>query len=86
MAIFSTILAIAKAIPVLDSWLSQFMAFYTQQKIASMKDEDYQAVRKAVLERDQRDLEKAAGNPNPGEVSNAPGSEIISGPPPGVGQ
>lgn len=84
MQVIAAIIAIAKAVPVIDSWLQQLVAAYTAARIASMKKENRDAIRKAVQEQDQRDLESAVGNPNPGEPSNAPGSEIISGPPPGV--
>ena len=83
-AIFSFLLAFLKAVPVLNSWFEQFVAFYTNAAIDRMQKENRDAVRKAVQEYDQRELEKAVGNPNPGEPSGQQGSEIISGPPPGA--
>lgn len=83
---FATILAVLKAIPVLDSWFQQLVALYVSLQISNMKSENRDAVRKALEEHDQRDLEKATGNSqHSGEHSGETSSEIISGPPPGVG-
>lgn len=83
--VFGTILAVLKAIPVLDSWFQQLAVLYFNMQVSNMKAENRDAVRKALAEHDQRDLEKATGNPNPGQHSGETTSEIISGPPPGVG-
>jgi len=85
LSVFSTILAVLKVIPILDSWFQQLMVFYAKAAVDRIKKEDREAVLKAFAEKDQRDLEKAIGNPNPGEVSGDEGTETISGPPPGVG-
>ena len=84
MSVFSIIFAIIKAIPVVQNWIESFLVFYAEQKKTSMKRENREAILKAISEGDTRDLDKAVGAPNPGEVIDAPGSEIISGPPPGV--
>lgn len=84
MAIFGTILAVLKAIPVLDSWFQQLVALYVAARISSMKAENKEAIRKAIEEHDTRDLEGVSGNPSPGGHSGESSSEIIGGPPPGV--
>jgi hypothetical protein len=85
MSVISAILALLKAIPILDSWFQQFFAAYAEHEIANMKAENRDSIRKALAEHDQRDLEKAIGNPNPGEASGDSGVEIVDGPPPNVG-
>lgn len=85
MQVISAILAIFKAIPVLDSWFQQMVAAYVTARIASMKAENRDAIKKAVQEQDTRDLDKAVGAPDVGEIINAPGSTVQSGPPPGIG-
>ena len=76
----STILAIIKAITAIKSMFEQLMALYVQSEIASMKKENVVALRKALNEHDQRDLEKALGNPNPGTSSGDSGAVIITDP------
>ena len=72
-AIFALITAIAQAIPVFAKWLEQFNVWYINQQIDKMAAENVAAIKKAIQEKDQRDLEKALGNPNAGEPSNLPG-------------
>jgi len=81
---FSAILAIIKAIPSIKSLVDSFVSYYVGQQIAAMKKENKDAIRKALNEHDQIDLEKALGNPSAGEVSNNPGTSIIDAPPIGV--
>lgn len=85
MEIFTGILAIFKAIPVLDQWLEKFVTFYVEQKWKAMLEENRAAIRKALVEHDQRDIEKAIGNPEAGEPSKAPGVVIVDHPPPNIG-
>lgn len=68
-AIFGAIVGLIKAIPIFDQWFQQLAALYVSERIHSMKQENVDALRKAVAEKDQRDLEKAIGNPNPGAPS-----------------
>lgn len=75
------ILGILKAIPILDAWFQQLSTAYTVGKIASFKKENLEALRKAINEKDQRDLEAAVGNPHPGEASGDAGAVIIDAPP-----
>lgn len=71
------ILGLIKAIPILDSWFQQLTALYVEQKLASMRTENREAIRKAVYEHDQRPAEVALGNLHPGEPSGVPGSVIV---------
>jgi hypothetical protein len=82
--IINEILAIAKAIPVVDSWIQALVVAYTALEISNMEKENREAVRKALYEHDQRELEKAVGNPNPGEISGDPGAVVVDAPPPNV--
>ena len=82
--VFGTILAVLKAIPVLDSWFQELVALYVQARVASMKAENRDAILKAIQDHDTRPLEGVSGNPHPGDHSGETSSEIISGPPPGV--
>jgi hypothetical protein len=76
MAFFSAIAAVAGAIPIFDKWLQQFIAWYVQNKIATMIKENAEAIRKAVQEQDQRELEKTMGSSTAGEPSSLPGTEV----------
>ena len=73
MAAFGAILAIIKAIPIIDSWVQKFVGFYVERQIAALKVEIRNAIKKAVEVQDQRDLEKAVGNANAGEPSGLDG-------------
>jgi len=85
-AVISAILALAKAIPIINQWIEELTTAYAVSKMAALKKENLDAIRKAINERDQRDLEKAVGNHHPGEPSGDAGSVIIDEPPPGVHQ
>jgi len=74
--IFSGLLALIQAIPVVDKWVQQFIVYYVSKRKNEMKAENTAALRKALDEKDQRDLEKAVGNPHPGEPTSFPGTEL----------
>lgn len=74
---FATILAIIRAIPAVKSWYDQLTALYVQAEIARMRHADREAIRKAVFDHDQRELEKQLGNPHPGEASGLPGTHVV---------
>jgi hypothetical protein len=82
--IILAILAIARAVPVIAEFLEKLSVAFTASRLASFRKENLEALRKAVKEYDQRDLEKAIGNPNAGEPSGDAGSEIVDSIPPGV--
>lgn len=77
MTILSTVLAILRAIPTLKAWFDWFVAEYTRREIAAMKVEIRAAIRKAIDEQDQRDLERAMGSTKPGKPSDLPGVELV---------
>lgn len=84
MDAISIVLGILKIIPILDQWFQSLSAAYIQERLDSMKSENVAAIRKALDDKDQRDLEAAVGNPNPGLPSGDAGSQIIDMPPPGI--
>jgi hypothetical protein len=84
MQIIALLLGIAKAVPIIDSWIQQLATAYATQRIADMQKENLDAIRKAIQDKDQRDLEAALGNPHPGEASGDPGAVITDAPPPNV--
>lgn len=75
-SIVAAILAVCRAIPIVNSWMSELMAAYVQHQIAAMKAANVAAIRKALMEQDQRDIEKAIGSPRAGEKSGDPNTEI----------
>lgn len=80
MTFISIVLSILKAIPIIDSWFQQIAV----ARIAELNSENIAAIKKALTERDQRDLEEAIGNPNPGMPSGDPGTVIQKDRPPGT--
>ena len=74
--VFSLLLAIFKAIPALEKWFQDLSALYIASRIESMKQENREAIKKAIEAQDQRDLERAIGSPKAGEHSGLPGTEI----------
>lgn len=77
MSYFSAIIAVIKAIPAIKEWWDSLIAFYIDSQIETMKQENRDAIRKAINEHDQRDLEKALGSTKSGEKSNLPGAVIV---------
>ncbi len=75
-AAIAAIISLIKAIPILDKWAQAFITFYVNSQIDGMARENIEALRKAIDDQDQRDLEKAIGNPDDGEPSHLPGTEI----------
>lgn len=75
--VFAFIFALLKAIPVLKGWVDQFTVWYIQKGVADLKEADRAALRKAIDEQDQRDLEKQIGDKNPGAPSFLPGTTIV---------
>lgn len=80
----SAIISFITLIPQLKAWFDDLVAAYVALKLASMKQENRDALKKALTEYDQRDLEKAIGSPNPGEASGDAGATIIDHVPPGM--
>lgn len=78
-SIIAGIVAVAKAIPVVDKWLQQLMLAYAKNRIDAWDKAIFEGIKTAIVERDQRDLEKAIGNPNAGEPSGNPGTSVRPG-------
>ena len=76
MQAFSAILAILNLVPQLAKWFEGFVSWYVDRQINSMDQENRDAIRKAVFEHDQRDLESATGSQHPGEPSGIPGTVL----------
>jgi hypothetical protein len=57
-AVLQSLLALFKAIPVLKQAWDELIVAYTASQYANMKAENAAAIRKAIYEYDQRDLEK----------------------------
>lgn len=80
-ALAQLLIAIFEAIPAIrDLWVRLVSAIEAAET-AKMKQENNDAIRKVQDEHDQRDAEKAIGNPHPGEPSNDPGAVIRDNPP-----
>lgn len=82
LAIFGAIAGVAKALPVLDSWLQRFIVWYTENKLGAMKAENRDAIITAVKTHDQRPIEHVIESPTAGKPSGIPGSTFVPGPPP----
>lgn len=77
MQIITLIISVSKAFSIVNEWIHLFIAEYAKHQISTMKKENRDAIKKAIDEQDQRDLEKAMGSTKVGEVSGIPGTEII---------
>ena len=77
MPYLSAIVAIINLIPQLKAGFEALMAYYVQTQIASIKKEYSDAIRKAIDEHDQRDLERAIGSPRAGLPSGLNGTHIV---------
>ncbi len=77
MEVFSFILGIIKALPILDKWVERFVVFYVNMRIENMRDENFKALREAMERHDQIRLEKAMQNPNAGKPSGDAGTSIV---------
>ena len=75
MAIFSTILALLQAIPILDRWVREFLVFYAKKQ----EQWFYEAVAKAIVDsiekRDQTPIEDVIKSPRAGKESGHDGVE-----------
>lgn len=73
---WNSLLYIIKLIPALKSAWDSFISWYVKKEIDKMKEDDKKALRKAVDEQDQRDLERQMFSIEPGAKSNLPGTTI----------
>jgi hypothetical protein len=84
-SIVAIILGLLQAIPILDRWFQQIAVAYARIRLDQMKKENLDAIRKAIEEHDQRNLETVIGSPTAGKPSGDPGAVIVDRPPPNVG-
>lgn len=61
MSTIAAILAVLKALPILDSWFSGLVAAYSAWKIAAHDAAFTEGMRVLIANHDQRKLEEAAG-------------------------
>ena len=66
-----------KAVPVLKEWWDGLVAAYIALRISTMKKENREAIKKAITDQDQRDMEEALGSTKVGEASGIPGTVIV---------
>lgn len=59
-AIITIITSISKAIPIVDKWIEQIIAAYIVQRKAWIIKENHEAIKLAINNHDQRDLEDTA--------------------------
>lgn len=77
-AVFALIMAIAKDIPIVQSWIQQLVTLYTVAQISNMSQENIDALKKAIEQQDQRDAETALGGSTiSGQLSGTPGSTVV---------
>ena len=87
--IFSFIIALLRAIPTVRMWWEKLVAYYLQKEIDSIHKRDLEAIRKAIYEHDQRELEREFFNIDPGKPSKIDGIEhrdSLPGVLPGAGE
>ena len=80
----SVVVAILKAIPIVDGFIQAFILIYCRAMVGSWKKENLESLRKILDEHDQRALEKTMGSTTAGKPSGDAGSIIVDAPPPGV--
>lgn len=73
----ATIMAIITAIPIVDRWVQQFIAFYVNARIDSMAKENKDSLAYAIANHDQRKIEHAMGSKLEGKPSGVDGSIIV---------
>lgn len=77
MQIILAIIAFSKTVKIFKDWIDLFVVTYTANEIKDMKKENRDSIKKAILEQDQRDLEKAMGSTKVGLPSGIQGTEIV---------
>lgn len=75
-SVISAILAICKAAPIFDRWVQQLLVAYSNARVDSMAKENRDAIKKAITDQDQREIEKLLGSSRAGELSGVPGTEV----------
>lgn len=76
-AVFSAIAAFLGSIPVLGRLVEQFIAWYVNKQIDKMSAENATVIRKAIEEKDQRDIERTMGSSKAGKPSGIDGTTVV---------
>ena len=74
--VFKIVLALLNAVPKLKELWDEALAAYIKNEISKMHEKDRAAIRRAIYEHDQRDLEKQLFNNEPGLPSGLPNTEF----------
>ena len=83
-ATIALLTSIFAAIPVLKEWFDKVVAAYVVMKVSQMKKENRDAIKTAIIDQDQREMEDALGSTRTGEASGLPGTTVVDSLP-GVG-
>jgi len=75
--ILGILLALFKAVPAMKDWWEQLLAMYIERQNEMLRREIREAIIHALVEQDQRPIEKALGSPHAGKPVNVPDSEIV---------
>lgn len=81
---FAAIVALIKAIPALKDLWDQLVSFYITTEMNNLKQENRNAILQALIQHDQRAVERALNSPSAGKPSGDAGAVIVDNPPPGV--
>ena len=76
-AIIALITALAQAWPSFKQWMDSLVAVYVSRQVAGMSQFNRDAIKTALTEQDQRDMETAMGSTRVGEVSGNAGTIIV---------
>jgi hypothetical protein len=77
LKILGVLLALFKAVPAMKDWWEQLLALYVERQKELLNREIREAIIHALVEQDQRPIEKVIGSPHAGKPVNVPDSEIV---------
>jgi hypothetical protein len=77
MTVAAALWALIKIIPGAIDLFKSLLGLYVDSQCANMRSDLRDAIKKALATGDQREIEKAIGNPHAGEPSNLPGTTIV---------
>jgi hypothetical protein len=77
LKVLGVLLALFKAVPALKDWWEQLIVLYVEHQKKVIRREIREAITYALVEQDQRKIEKALGSPHAGKPVNVPNSEIV---------
>jgi hypothetical protein len=75
--LLAVILAVINAVPKLKEFWDQLLVLYFQKEVEKLRKRDVEAIRKAISEKDQRDLEKQVFGKDPNYRSGIDGVRIV---------